>query len=191
MRIAATTLAAALTAGPSLAASLAVGEQLTPFTLKDATGKDVNLTAYRGSKVLILMFISTQCPISNAYNTRMAALATDYAGRGVAFVGINSNREEAPEEIAEHARTNGFSFPVLKDLDNVHADRFGASVTPEAYVFDASWVLRYHGRIDDNRAGTHIQSPDLRNALDALLAGKDVPVAETKAFGCTIKRIQK
>jgi peroxiredoxin len=191
MRIAATTLAAALTAGPSLAASLAVGEQLTPFTLKDATGKDVNLTAYRGSKVLILMFISTQCPISNAYNTRMAALAKDYAGRGVAFVGINSNREEAPEEIAEHARTNGFSFPVLKDLDNVQADRFGASVTPEAYVFDASWVLRYHGRIDDNRAGTHIQSPDLRNALDALLAGKDVPVAETKAFGCTIKRIQK
>jgi peroxiredoxin len=121
----------------------------------------------------------------------MAALAKDYQAKGVAVVGINANRQEASAEIASHASQHGLTFPILKDVENVRADQFGAQVTPETYVFDASWKLRYHGRIDDNQRGDNIQSQDLRNALDAVLAGKDVPVKETKAFGCTIKRVQK
>src|SRR5581483_1175283 len=139
----------------------------------------------------VLMFISTQCPVSNAYNERMAALADEYGGKGVAVIGIDANREETPENIAAFAREHAFKFPVLKDAGNVQADVFGAKVTPETYVYDAQGVLRYHGRIDDDRAGSNIQSKDLRNALDAVLSGKDVPVKETKAFGCTIKRASK
>jgi peroxiredoxin len=171
------------------AGAVAIGERLEPFALRDATGKDVDLGSLQGRKAVVLMFISTQCPVSNAYDDRMAAVAGEYAGRGVAFLGINSNREEAPAQIAEHAAKHGFSFPVLKDVGNVQADRFGAQVTPEVYVYDSSWVLRYHGRIDDDRSGASIQSQDLRTALDAVVSGKPVPVAETKAFGCTIKRV--
>jgi len=173
------------------AAPVAIGDSLAPFSLKDYQGKDVDLKSYQGSKALVLMFIATQCPVSNAYNERMAALAKDYQPKGVAIVGINSNRQESTAEIATHASQHGLTFPILKDVDNVKADQFGAQVTPEIYVYDAGWKLRYHGRIDDNQRGDNIQSQDLRNALDAVLAGKEVPVKETKAFGCTIKRVQK
>jgi thiol-disulfide isomerase/thioredoxin len=187
----AATLGLALIASTATA-GVSIGEKLEPFALKDAvSGKDVDLKSVAGKKATVLMFIATQCPVSNAYNDRMAAVAKDYTGKGVAFVGINSNRQEAVEEIADHAKKNAFSFPVLKDAENAKADQFGAAVTPEIYVYDANWKLQYHGRIDDNQAGTNIKNNDLRAALDALVDGKPVPVAETKAFGCTIKRVKK
>lgn len=171
--------------------SLALGTKLTPFALPEAsTGKPYDLAQLAGHKARVLMFVATQCPVSNAYNERMAALARDYSGR-VAFVGINSNRQEGASEVAEHAKTHGFIFPVLKDSDNVQADRFGAKVTPEVFVFDESWTLRYHGRIDDSRAADAVKNQDLRLALDALLAGKEIATKDTKAFGCTIKRVAK
>lgn len=137
------------------------------------------------------MFIATQCPISNDYNQRMAALDRDYSAKGVRFIGINANRQESIPEVAEHAAKHGFGFTVYKDENNVIADLFGASVTPEVYVFDTSWTLRYHGRIDDSRPVAKVTVSDLRNALDALFEGRQAPVAETKAFGCTIKRVKK
>jgi peroxiredoxin len=182
--------ASAATAGSvSAAAELAIGDKLEPFALKDAGGTLVDLAAAKGHKARVVIFMATQCPVSNAYNGRMAALATEYAARGIAFYGVNSNRQETAAEVAEHARTHGFSFPVLKDEGNVQADRFGAEHTPEVYVFDAEWKLRYHGRIDDARDESAVTQRDLRSALDALLAGKSVPTPETKAFGCTIKRV--
>jgi peroxiredoxin len=188
MRIAAAALVLAV-AGAAQAAPIAVGDKLTPFTLKEASGKDLNLSSLSGKKAVVIAFIATQCPVSNAYNERMAAFARDYDAKGVAFVGINANKQESASEIVEHAKSHGFTFPVLKDDGNKKADEFGAQVTPEVYVFDASWTLRYHGRIDDDRSGKAVQSADLRNAVDAVLAGKDVPVKEAKAFGCTIKRV--
>jgi thiol-disulfide isomerase/thioredoxin len=179
----------ALALAPVAQADVAIGEKLQPFALKEAaSGKDLDLTAAAGKKATVLMFIATQCPVSNAYNERMAALAKDYADKGIGFVGINSNRTEPAEEVAEHAKRHGFSFPVLKDEGSAQADAFGARVTPEIYVYDPAWKLRYHGRIDDDKSGRAIGSNDLRAALDAMIVGKDVPVAETKAFGCTIKR---
>lgn len=185
---AAATIGLAALAVPA-AGAVTIGEKLQPFKLDDVTGKTVDLAGLQGRKAVVLMFIATQCPVSNAYNERMAALAREYAARDVAFVGINSNRQESVEEIAGHAARHGFGFPVLKDVGNVQADRFGALVTPEVYVYDPGWVLRYHGRIDDDRSGTNVKSQDLRRALDAVLAGQTVPVTETKAFGCTIKRV--
>jgi len=187
-RLALVTLGLAAAARPAVGA-VAIGEKLQPFKLNDATGKTVDLGSLQGRQAVVLMFIATQCPVSNAYNERMAALAREYGAKGVAFVGINSNRQESVEEIAGHAAQHGFAFPILKDVGNVQADHFGAQVTPEIYVYDPGWVLRYHGRIDDDRSGANVKSQDLRNALDAVLAGRAVPVAETKAFGCTIKRV--
>jgi len=170
---------------------VAVGDTLTPFSLKSYDGKDVNLGSYAGKRAVVLVFVATRCPVSNSYNERMEAIASEYSSRGVAFVGINANKQEDVSEIAEHAKAHGFSFPILKDEGNVKADLLGAQVTPEAYVYDASWTLRYHGRIDDNMKVDHVTSQDLRNALDAIVAGHEVPAKDTKAFGCTIKRLDR
>jgi peroxiredoxin len=142
------------------------------------------------NKAVAVLFIATQCPVSNAYNDRMAALGKDYAARGVAFVGINSNKAEPAAEVAEHAKAHGFSFSVVKDPGNKVADAYGAEKTPEVYVISPNGELLYHGRIDESRDDPkNVKSPDLRNALEAILSGKPVPAAETKAFGCTIKRV--
>jgi alkyl hydroperoxide reductase subunit AhpC len=116
-------------------------------------------------------------------------LNKEYASRGVAFLGINANKEESPEDIKSHAQAHGFLFPILKDKDNVIADKLHASVTPEVFVCDSSFNLLYHGRIDDSRRESDVTSKDLRNALDTILAGNSVAVTDTKAFGCSIKRI--
>lgn len=158
------------------------------FTLQDVDGAKHALTDYTKSKAVVLMFISTQCPVSNGYNTRMAALHNDYRDRGVVFLGINSNKAESVDEIRSHAKDHGLGFTILKDPDNKIADRLQASVTPEIYVLNSALELLYHGRIDDNSRGTNITSQDLRKALDEILAGKPVSVTRTKAFGCTIKR---
>jgi peroxiredoxin len=183
--------AAAVAARNAGAAPVAIGDKLVPFTLKNYDGKEVNLATLQGRKALVLAFVATRCPVSNAYNDRMAALSAEYAAKGVAFIGVNANKEETPAEVAEHAKAHGLMFPILKDEGNVEADAFGAQVTPEIYLYDPTWTLRYHGRIDNDMKGVHVTSTDLRNALDALLAGQDVPVKETKAFGCSIKRVER
>jgi peroxiredoxin len=167
----------------------AIGKPAPDFTLTSPQGKTVTLSKGNGSKATVLMFISTQCPVSNEYNTRMAKVAQDYASKGIRFLGINSNKGESPEEVAKHAREQKFGFPVLIDVGNVVADQYNAKVTPHVYVIDDKQVLRYVGRIDDSATIDKVKSKDLRTTLDALLAGKEVPVAETRAFGCAIKRM--
>lgn len=159
------------------------------FTLTDVNGKKHSLSDYTSSKAIVLMFIATQCPVSNAYNERMAALEKDYRGKGIVFLGINSNKQEDVQEIKEHAAKHGFGFPVLKDPDNVIADKLNASVTPEIYVLNGSFDVLYHGRIDDSQREGKVSVRDLRVALDEVLAGKSVTTTRTKAFGCTIKRV--
>jgi peroxiredoxin len=171
--------------------AIEVGKEAPSFSLKDADGKEHSLGDYRKRKFTVVMFIATQCPISNAYNERMVALDKDYASKDVAFVGINSNKQESIDEIKEHSAKHGFTFDVLKDWNNVVADAYGAQFTPEIFVLDGKGILRYHGRIDDSRNPDNITTHDLRETLDALLAGKAAPRPETKAFGCTIKRVKK
>jgi len=103
-------------------------------------------------------------------------------------IGINSNVKEDAAAVKAHAAEHKLMFPILKDPGNKIADRLGASVTPEAYFIDASSKLLYHGRIDNSRNADQIETSDLRNALDAALAGKAIEKSEAKAFGCTIKR---
>ena len=135
------------------------------------------------------MFIATQCPVSNAYNDRMVKLYDEYAAKNVVFLGINSNKQEDVKEIKDHAEEHKFQFPVLKDPQNKIADKYQAQVTPEIFVVNSKHELLYHGRIDDSRREDEIDSHDLKDALDAILAGKPVENTETKAFGCSIKRV--
>ncbi len=166
-------------------------EKAPNFTLKDYQGKSHSLSDYKDSKAIVVMFIATQCPVSNDYNGRMVALYKDYQPKGVSFLAINSNKQESVEEISQHAKKHGFQFPVLKDPENVIADKFNAQVTPEIFVLNSSFEVLYHGRIDDSQRENEIKTHDLRNALDEILAGKIVSRPVTKAFGCTIKRVQK
>ena len=164
-----------------------LGSTVTDFTVSDLKGAPVNFSSVKGD-VTVLMFIATQCPVSNAYNDRMKAVYNEYAAKGVKFVVINSNSTEPAAEVQAHAATHGFPFAVYKDLDNVVADRFGAQVTPETFVIGKSGAILYHGSIDDSQNPANIKTQGLRLALDAVLAGQSVARAETKAFGCTIKR---
>jgi peroxiredoxin len=159
------------------------------FTLDNYDGEKISLSDFSDSKAVVLMFVSTQCPVSNAYNGRMATLQNEYSKKGVTFVGINSNKSESVNEIAKHAKKSGFDFPVLKDEKNVVADKFKASVTPEVYVLNKEQNVLYQGRIDDSRRESEIKSHDLKNALDLVLAGKAIANNKTKAFGCGIKRV--
>jgi len=160
------------------------------FTLPDYNGVKHSLTDYKDAKVVVIMFIATQCPVSNAYNMRMVSLYNDYKSKNIVFVGVNANKQEDVDEIKQHAADHGFEFTILKDDKNIIADKFSATVTPEIYVINSSLEILYHGRIDDSRRESSIASQDLREALDEILAGKPVSVPETKAFGCTIKKVE-
>ena len=167
-----------------------LGKPVPSFTLKNYDGKPVTSTDAK-SKATVLIFVSTQCLISNAYNSRMAKLAETYTDKGVRFLGINANNGEKPEQIAAHAHAHDLPFPILKDTDNVIADRFQAQCTPEVWITDARGVARYHGSIDDSENEAQVKNPYLTDAIEALLAGKEPPQAETRAFGCAIKRVNK
>lgn len=159
------------------------------FKLKDYNGKEFQLSDFKNSKAIVLMFIATKCPVSNGYNTRMEQLYEDYKSKGIAFLGINSNKEEGVDEIKSHAKEKNLNFTILKDNNNLIADKLGASVTPEIYVLNNKFEVLYHGRIDDSRRESDVKTNDLRKALDKILSGKNVSVASTKAFGCSIKRV--
>lgn len=183
-------LALGPTAAPAYSTnpSALVGQVIPDFTLPDFDGTPHSLAQSEGEHGTVLIFISTRCPVSNAYNERMVALAKEYQAKGFEFFGINANKAENPAAMKNHARSHHWNFTVLKDENNVIADRFSASVTPEAFVIDNHGVLRYHGRIDDSQDESDISSEDLREALDAIITGRDVVKKEAKAFGCSIKR---
>lgn len=168
--------------------SPAIGATIEDFTLPDADNKEHSLKSLAGKNGTVLLFISVQCPVSNAYNERMEKLAADYKAKGIAVIGINSNVAEDAAAVKTHASENKLSFPILKDVGNKLADKLGANVTPEAYFIDAGNKLLYHGRIDNARNAAQVESSELRNAIDASLAGKAVEKTEAKAFGCSIKR---
>lgn len=163
--------------------------KLERFTVAAPTGGAMEFST--AGKVTAVIFISAVCPISNDYNDRMSVIYRDYSVKGVQLVFVNANGNETPAEVLEHAKAAEFPFPVFTDPKNALSERLAASVTPETFVFDREGSLRYRGAIDDARNVARVHVNGLRDALDALLAGKPVPRAETKAFGCTIKKARK
>lgn len=188
MKVASLLLLSLLLAGFCFA--LDPGEKAPNFTLKSTEGKEVHLTDF-GGKTVVVMFIATRCPYSNAFTGVMAKLANQYSSKGIVFLGINSNKSEPLEEVALHAKQH-FPFVVLKDDGNKVADAYKAQVTPESFVIDGTGVVRYHGALGSSNNPTtnrlQANSTEISAALDEMMAGKPVTKAKTKAFGCTIKR---
>jgi peroxiredoxin len=168
--------------------SISIGQPVADFKLPDVEGKEHSLLSLKGKNGTVIIFLSAQCPVVRAYNERIEKLAEDYRARGVNVVGINSNVTESVDDIRRHISENKFSFVVLRDTGNKVADMLDAQHTPETFFLDAGNKLVYHGRIDNNRNATMVQSNDLRDAIDATLAGKPVAKTEAAAFGCSIKR---
>lgn len=165
-----------------------IGSTIADFTLPDASGTAHSLASLKGKNGSVVIFIAVQCPVSNAYNERMEKLAQDYKARGITVIGVNSNSPESAADVKDHAAKNNLTFTILKDNGNKLADTLGATRTPEAYFLDANNKLLYHGRIDNSRDVAQVNSSELRDALEATLAGKPVPKATANAFGCSIKR---
>jgi peroxiredoxin len=170
-----------------------VNKKIDPFSLKDGAGKRVGLADYKDKKLVVVVFLSFDCPVSASYSPLLAELAGTYAGKGVAFLGVNSSDEDSGAEIARKARDFKIPFPLLKDENCSVADLFKVRTAPEAFVLDHNRVVRYRGRIDNAYAARLRRNPrttshDLRRALDELLAGKDVGTPATRAVGCPIVR---
>lgn len=177
------------------ATSSHVGRQIAAFELRDVYGKLHRLADYDAHDLLVVVFLGTDCPLVKLYGPRLAELAEEYAPRGVAFIAVNSNRQDTVTKAGHYARRHGIEFPVLKDPDNKVADRFGATRTPEVFVLDHRRAVRYHGRIDDQYGiGFQWAEPrrrDLAAALDELLAGEVVSVPTTPLAGCLIGRVPR
>jgi peroxiredoxin len=172
-----------------------VGRKIENFTLDDYRGAARSLDDLKDSKVVVVAFIGTECPLANVYTPRLNELAAKFEGKGVAFLGINANQQDSITEVAAHAQKHKLPFHVLKDPANKIADAFGAQRTPEMFVLDKDRVIRYWGRVDDQYGvgyqKTEATRKDLEVAVDELLAGKPVSVATTEANGCLIGRVHR
>jgi thiol-disulfide isomerase/thioredoxin len=187
--------------------TLAIGASAPDFSLPGVDGKTYTLASFKNSKVLAIVFMCNHCPTSQAYEGRVIKLTSDYASKGVSVVAINPNNPaslrldelgysdvgDSFEEMKIRARDVHFNFPYLYDGDTeITSNKYGPVSTPHIFIFDKDRKLRYQGRIDDmENPAKKPTSQDARNAIDALLAGKEVPVATTKVFGCSIKWIEK
>jgi peroxiredoxin len=176
-------------------ASSGPGKKVAGFSLEDTTGRTVSLADFKDKKAVAVIFLGTECPVNNAFLPRLRELHEEFSPRGVQFLGINANRQDTAERVAEHARRHALPFPVLKDDGSRTADLFNAQRTPEAFVLDAERTVRYQGRIDD-QFGVFYQRPqptrrDLALALEEVLAGKAVTQATTPVAGCLISREKK
>jgi peroxiredoxin len=164
-----------------------IGSTVENFTLSDINGTQKSFNDLKGEKGTIVVFLSAQCPVVKLYDDRLNAIVADFKAKGVNFIGINSNSTEGLDWVKSHAEEK-YKFPMLIDKDNIIADKWKASFTPELYFFDKDGKLVYHGAIDNDRSGTNIKATYLRDALTEHLGGKAITTNKTKAFGCTIKR---
>lgn len=181
---------------------LEIGARAPAFSLPGTDGKTWSLKDFASSRVLVIIFTCNHCPTAQAYEDRMKQLVIDYKGKGVAIVAISPNDPQAVtlgemgytdvgdtfEEMKIRAKHKGFNFPYLYDGETSKVSmQYGPQATPHVFIFDEARKLRYSGRIDDGEKPGTAQTHDTRNAIEALLAGKPVPVEKTKTFGCSIK----
>ncbi len=173
-----------LMSAPGILGGLEIGAVAPEFRMATLEATNFSLAiAEKSHKGVVVLFMSTICPYSNYYNDLIRDMAVEFEARGIIFVGVNSGRLETSEEARTHARAHGHTFDIIKDPGSRIAGLLDARRTPEVFVLDHEGKLRYHGRI-----ASKISSPDLKNALDSLLAGRPIRPAETKSFGCSIPR---
>jgi peroxiredoxin len=174
---------------------LALGTAAPDFSLPDVvTGRVVSLKDFADKKALLVMFICRHCPYVKHVQEELARLGKDYADKPVGMVAISSNDaiaypEDAPESLKEMALELGFSFPYLYDESQQVARAYDAACTPDFFLFDENRRLVYRGQLDGSRPGNGIPvtGRDLRNAIDAVLAGAPVDPNQKPSLGCNIK----
>lgn len=177
----------------SIQLPLQVGASLLPFNLKGVDDVIHSTDEFAQKPVLVVIFSCNHCPYVQAWEGRMIGLQAEYADRGVQFVVISSNDPaQYPDDdfpaMKARAAERGYNFPYLFDETQEVARAYGATRTPEVFVFDSNRTLRYHGRIDDNHERPEdVTRPYLREALEALLSNKAPQVQMTAPAGCTIK----
>ena len=173
--------------------ALAIGETAPQFNLPATDGETYSFAGLAGDQATVIMFWCNHCPYVKPNQARVIALQERYAGRGVRFAAVCANDATAyPEDsfanMQRRAEQQGYNFPYLHDESQQVARSFGAQRTPEVFLFDSEGKLRYHGRIDDNyESAERARSHDLRDAIEALLAGEAPDPSLTGAVGCTIK----
>jgi hypothetical protein len=176
------------------ASGLAIGDAMPAANaaLLNVDGRELTLAKVGGEKGTLVIFSCNHCPWVQAWEARMVTIGKGYQTKGVGVIAVNSNDpKEYPDDdlpqMRERARDKNYLFPYAVDTTSDLARAFGATHTPEAFLFDASGRLVYHGAIDDNaRNAEKVQHTYLRDALDAVIAGRSPAVQETKALGCTI-----
>jgi peroxiredoxin len=171
------------------AEALAIGTVVESFSLPDVDGKAQTLDGLKGKNGTVVVWLSAQCPVVRGYKDRINEIASAYQAKGINFVGINSNSTEDLAWVKSNIAEFGYKFPVLIDKGNVLADKWGATVTPEVFYFDAKNKLLYHGAIDNDRSGRSITDQYLKTAFESALTGKAIAKTRANAFGCSIKRV--
>jgi len=181
--------------------TLDIGAAAPDFDLPGIDGQNHALKDFAAAKILVIIFTCNHCPTAQAYEQRIVKMYDDYKDKGVALVAISPNDPLAVrldelgytdlgdsfEDMKLRAKERGFKFPYLYDgQTQTVAKAYGVQATPHVFIFDESRKLRYVGRIDDGEVKP-VKNHDARNAIDALLAGKPVPVAQTRCFGCSTK----
>ncbi len=187
--------------------TLPIGSKAPDFKLPGIDGKTYSLSSFKNAKILAVVFTCNHCPTAQAYEERIIKLTKEYAPKGVTLIAIMPNDSKSVqlselgyadvgdsfEEMKIHAKRKGFNFPYLYDGATEAATiDYGPVATPHIFIFDKDRILRYQGRIDDVEKPTGIpKNKDAQNAIDALLAGKEVETKTTKVFGCSIKWAEK
>lgn len=185
----------ALVASSALAERLKLGEKapMANVKMKGVDGKEVSIADVTGKNGTLVIFSCNHCPFVKAWETRIAEIGNAYQQKGVGVIAINANdpaeySEDKYQVMQQRAKDRGFQFPYVVDATSEVARAFGATRTPECFLFDKDGKLVYWGAIDDNhKDAAAVKNRYLRDALDALLGGNPVAIAETKAVGCSIK----
>ncbi len=187
--------------------TLEIGASAPDFQLTGVDDKTYNLASFKNADVLVVVFTCNHCPTAQAYEDRLIKLTSDYANKSVAVVAINPNDPaslrldeldfsdlgDSFEEMKIRAKEKKFNFPYLYDGETETASKaYGPIATPHVFIFDKDRKLRYEGRVDDMESPFKTPtSTDARNAIDALLNHREVPVKTTKVFGCSVKWSEK
>ena len=171
-----------------------LGTKAPDFSLPDVKGNIVNLADFQGAPALLVAFICNHCPYVIHIRAQLVELIQEYQDKGVAVVAINSNDvenypEDSPAKMKEYAQQYGYTFPYLYDETQEVAKTYDAACTPDFFLFDGNQKLVYRGQLDDSRpkSNTPVTGADLRAALDAVLAGRDIPAEQIPSMGCNIK----
>lgn len=181
--------AAGLQAG-KFNSAVSIGDRAAEFNgIVGVDDKQYSLADYQDAKAVVVVFTCNHCPVAVAYEERLVALQQDYRARGVQVIAINVNNGVADrlDKMKERAASRGFNFPYLYDSSQESARNYGAAVTPHVFLLDGDRKIAYMGAVDDSQNSAKVSKHYLRDAIEAVLAGKQPEVTETRQFGCSVK----